>query len=76
MTKVERFSQCEDLQMSEDLVISFMQSLAQEVLEHRATLARLEVWAQQLEKDTLSSGGTGLGVFLALELRNRIKGTP
>jgi hypothetical protein len=47
---------------------------AREVLERRATMKRLEAWAEQLDMDTHARRGTGVGPFIAAELRNRMKG--
>jgi hypothetical protein len=49
-------------------------SLLAEVREHRAATARLEAWAAQLDQDTRANQGSGVGPFIAMELRNRIKG--
>lgn len=47
-----------------------------ELVEHRATMNRLEEWAEQLE--TTGEPGhdrrSGVGPFIAAELRNRMKG--
>lgn len=49
-----------------------VQRMALELRRHRAMVKRLEEWAVQLE--TPSIDGPGVGLFIAAELRNRMKG--
>jgi hypothetical protein len=44
-----------------------------EVRRHRATMKRLEKWADQLESARIDRAGS-VGPFIAAELRNRMKG--
>jgi hypothetical protein len=50
-----------------------LKCLIAEVRRHRATVKRLEAWVVVLETDTLGAGGSGVGPFIAAELRNRMK---
>lgn len=50
----------------------FVQPL-RELQRHRAMVKRLEAWTEELDKDVHAAGGTGVGPFVAAELRNRMK---
>lgn len=50
-----------------------LRELATEIHDHRATLARLAAWAEELRRSD-ADGRTGVGPFIAKELDNRIAG--
>ncbi len=64
--------------IAEDLALSsstgvWLSAAVAEIRRHRAMVARLEAWAEQLDRDTHAAGGTDVGPFIAAELRNRMK---
>lgn len=55
-----------------DALVDRAARLAIEVRRHRAMIARLEAWAEQLCEGAI--GSANVGPFIAAELRNRMKG--
>lgn len=60
-----------DLRRAEVSVVQCRRAY-REIVKHREMCRRLEEWALQLEAESTSSG---VGRFIAEELRNRMKGS-